>query len=299
MLEEKNMAVTAALVKELRERTSAGMMECKKALVASNGDIEAAIEAMRKSGQAKAAKKAGRTAAEGVIRVAISEDAKNAIMVEINCETDFVSRDESFKAFTDQVAQSILKDRPANIEDLGALTLSGADQSLEESRLALVSKVGENVQVRRFVEITSDGTLSAYTHGDRIGVLVAVSNDDVTLARDIAMHIAASNPQVVYPEDVSAELVSKEKEIFTAKAAESGKPAEIVEKMVTGQVKKFLNEVSLVGQPFVKNPDQTVGQLLESQKAQVTAFERFEVGEGIEKKEENFAEEVMAQVRGE
>ncbi len=293
------MTVTAALVKELRERTGAGMMECKKALVAAEGDIESAIETMRKSGQAKAAKKSGRIAAEGAIVVRVSDDNKNAIMVEINSETDFVSRDDSFKAFSDQVATTILQERPANLEDLAALKAAGSDQTIDEVRLALVAKIGENIQVRRFVEITSNGAIACYTHGERIGVLVGVSVDDTELARDIAMHIAASNPQVIHPDQVDQDMLAKEKAIFVAQAQDSGKPDEIIEKMVGGRLKKFLNEVSLVGQPFVKDPDTTVGKLLAAKKAEVTAFERFEVGEGIEKKVENFAEEVMAQVRGE
>lgn len=292
------MTVTAALVKELRERTGAGMMECKKALVAAEGDIESAIETMRKSGQAKAAKKSGRIAAEGTIVVGVSDDSKNAIMVEINSETDFVSRDDSFKAFADQVAQAILKECPANLEDLAALKAPGSDQTIEEIRLALVAKIGENIQVRRFVEISSNGAIASYTHGERIGVLVGVSVDDAELARDIAMHVAASNPQVIHPDQVDKEMLAKEKAIFIAQAQDSGKPDDIIEKMVGGRLKKFLNEVSLVGQPFVKDPDTTVGKLLAAKKAEVTVFERFEVGEGIEKKVENFAEEVMAQVRG-
>jgi len=280
------MEITAALVKELRERTGAGMMECKKALVDSEGNIEAAIEAMRKSGQAKAAKKAGRIAAEGL--VVIRQEGNFSTMIEVNCETDFVAKGDDFKNFCHQVTTLILQQRPANLETL--LTGSVAGTTLEELRRNLVAKIGENIQVRRFVTMTQEeGTrLGIYLHGTRIGVLVKMRGPSAELAKDIAMHIAASRPLCVSPDQVPPELVAKEKEIYTAQAAESGKPANIIEKMVEGRLKKFLNEISLLGQAFVKDPDQTVEKLLKAQGASVDQFERFEVGEGIDKKSENF-----------
>jgi elongation factor Ts len=293
------MSVTAAMVKELRERTGAGMMECKKALVISAGDIESAIVSMRESGQVKAAKKAGRIAAEGVIVARSSVDAKHAIMIEINSETDFVSRDESFTTFANHVAAIALAKRPATIEALGALTYPVNDQTIEEARLELISKIGENIHLRRIAQLDAPaGVTAAYLHGGRIGVLVSLTGNDIELAKDVAMHIAALKPEVINPEDVPADLVEQEKSIFIAQAQESGKPADIIEKMIGGRVQKFLNEVSLVGQPFVKDPNITVGKLLSSKGVRVVAFQRFEVGEGIEKKVEDFAAEVMAQVRG-
>ncbi len=292
------MEITAALVKALREQTGAGMMECKKALVLTSGDMESAITELRKSGQDKAAKKCGRVAAEGVVVTRVSLDGKTAIMVEINSETDFVSRDASFKAFTDQVANILLQARPVDLKALSMTRLADSALTVDEARLALISKIGENIHIRRFVEMTSSGKMAAYVHSDRIGVLVGISGNDIELARDVAMHIAASNPQVIHPDEIAKDVLEKEKEIYLAQAQASGKSVDIAEKMVIGRLKKFLNEVSLVGQPFVKNPDITVGTLLESHKTTVTAFERFEVGEGIEKTSNNFAEEVMEQVRG-
>jgi elongation factor Ts len=292
------MAITAALVKELRERTGAGMMECKKALVESNGDIEAAIEAMRKSGQAKAAKKAGRTAAEGVILVNISDDGNNAVMVEVNCETDFVAKDENFLSFANAVAERALNTGAADVEALMAEPLhEGEDTTIEQAREALVAKIGENMAVRRFVRMASTGSIHSYRHGDRIGVMVDLEGGDADLGRDLAMHIAASRPVCVAEDQVPAELLAKEREIFTAQAKESGKPDNIIEKMIEGRLRKYLGEITLVGQPFVKDPDTTVGKLLSSKDAKVNAFVRFEVGEGIEKKQENFADEVMAQAK--
>ena len=285
--------ITASQVKELRERTGAGMMECKRALVETDGDIEIAIENMRKSGSAKAAKKAGRIAAEGIIMV--RSDADAAIILEINSETDFVSRDEGFLAFVNSVADAAIAHKTADVETLKATMLG--DKNVEDTRLALVLTIGENIQIRRIELLASnDGQLASYLHGGRIGVIVALNGGDEAVAKDVAMHIAASNPQVINPEDVDETLVAKEKEIFIAQAKESGKPDEIIEKMIGGRLKKFLGEVSLTGQPFVKDPSTSVGDLLKANSATATAFVRYEVGEGIEKKEEDFAAEVMAQV---
>ncbi len=290
------MKISAALVKELRERTGAGMMECKKALVANGGDIEAAIEAMRKSGQAKAAKKAGRIAAEGLI--VVQQDNNHAVMVEINSETDFVSKADDFKSFCDAVAATVLRNSPSNLEALMAAPLVGGEKSVENARKDLIAKIGENVNVRRFALMsTQTDHLGVYLHGTRIGVLVDMRGGSAKLAKDIAMHIAASRPQCVLAEQVPAETVDKEKEIFSAQAASSGKPAHIIEKMVEGRVRKFLGEITLHGQPFIKEPDQSVEKLLKANQASVVHFERFEVGEGLEKKNENFADEVMQQVQ--
>lgn len=292
------MQITAALVKELRERTGAGMMECKGALVENNGDIEAAIEHMRKTGLAKAAKKAGRVAAEGLILAAVEETAKRALLVEVNCETDFVAKGEDFIGFARAVADLTLSRAPADLEALHALPLGPAGESVEHTRQTLVAKLGENITVRRFAELRAEDHLGVYLHGTRIGVLVALSGGSAELAKDVAMHIAASRPVCVDESQVPADLLAKEREIYQAQAAESGKPAEIIEKMVGGRLKKFVEEVTLVGQPFVKDPDTKVGKLLDQAGAKVSGFVRFEVGEGIEKKSENFAEEVMSQVRG-
>ena len=292
------MAITAALVKELRERTGPGMMECKAALVEANGDIEAAIEAMRKSGQAKAAKKSGRTAAEGVIMIQIADDGKNGVMVEINCETDFVAKDSNFLEFAEAVTAAALNSGAADAESLAGQALASGE-TVDAAREALVAKIGENIQVRRLVRFDgAEGALHSYRHGGRIGVVVELVGGDETLGRDIAMHIAASNPMSLSADQVPAATLDKEREIFKAQALDSGKPEAIVEKMIEGRVRKFLEEVTLLGQPFVKNPDQTVAQLLKQAGAEVRRFTRLEVGEGIEKKVENFAEEVMAQVRG-
>lgn len=291
------MTITADQVKELRERTGAGMMECKKALVESNGNIDAAIEAMRKSGMAKAAKKADRTAAEGVIGLKLSDDHKTAFMVEVNCETDFVARDENLIAFADAVAAAGLAAKVTNLEALLALPYNKNKQdTIEHTRQELVAKLGENVRVRRCALINSSAFVGHYKHGNRIGVLLDLSISDAQLGKDVAMHIAASNPQALSPEDVAPELITKEREIFSAQALSSGKPAAIVEKMIDGRINKFLSEVSLLGQPFVKNPEQTVNELLKASNAKVSRFIRFEVGEGIEKVVTDFAEEV-AQAR--
>ncbi len=291
------MAITASMVKELRERTGAGMMECKKALVETDGDLEAAVEALRKSGQAKADKKSGRTAAEGVIIQKTSPDGKTAVLVEVNSETDFVAKDDNFLAFANGVAERILAERPASVEELMNLPFDDSS-SIEEARKALIAKIGENIGVRRFVIVDHDGPLGIYMHGARIGVAIALDGGDEALARDIAMHVAASRPVCVTADEVPAELLEKEKEIFTAQAQESGKPPEIIEKMIGGRINKFLKEITLLGQPFVKDPDQTVEKLLKGAGATVRQMVRLEVGEGIEKKQENFADEVKAQMKG-
>jgi elongation factor Ts len=290
------MAVTAAQVKELRERTGAGMMECKKALVETGGDMDAAIEALRKSGLAQADKKASRVAAEGKIALAVADGGHEAVMVEVNCETDFVAKDESFGAFADAMARNALERDPADVEALMASAVDGG--SAEEARQALVAKIGENIQVRRFVRASSDGVLGAYIHGNRIGVLVDLAGDDGELAHDLAMHVAAMNPEFVSADDVPADVIAREKDILVAQAEGSGKPAEIIEKMVEGRLRKHLAGITLLGQPFVKDSDVTVAKLLQQRGASVRGFHRLAVGEGIEKKQENFADEVMQQVKG-
>lgn len=290
--------ISASQVKELRERTGAGMMECKKALTESQGDMEGAIENLRKWGITKAGKKAGRTAAEGAI--ALADDGRQAVMVEINSETDFVARDGNFIAFVNAVLATALKAKTEDVNYLSSLALSGHEpKTVEEMRHELIAKIGENVQIRRMVLSSKNAAVvGTYLHGARIGVIVELDTDNKELARDIAMHIAASRPIVIAPENVPQDLVAKEKEIYLAQAAGSGKPQDIVEKMVLGRLKKFLDEVSLMGQPFVKDPDITVGSLLNKQRAKVLAFYRFEVGEGIEKASEDFREAVMSQVQG-
>ena len=288
------MVITAQLVKELRERTGAGMMECKKALTQTGGDIEKAIEEMRKSGQAKADKKASRVAAEGVVVMAQANG--RAVMVEINSETDFVARDESFKAFANDVVNTVANSSVKTLEEALNLTVESG-KSIEEARKVLIAKIGENINVRRVTSLNGQ-TLGAYSHGGRIGVIVAMEGGSEELAKDVAMHIAASNPLVVSQDQVPQDVVEKEKEIFVAQARESGKPDEIIEKMITGRIRKFLDEQSIHGQPFVKNPDQKVSQLLKDNNAKVTGFIRYGVGEGIEKEESDFAAEVMSQVQG-
>ncbi|MFC3909396.1 translation elongation factor Ts [Legionella dresdenensis] len=292
------MSVSASLVMKLRERTGSGMMECKKFLVEANGDIELAIANMRKAGQAKADKKADRIAAEGVIVIQRSTDGRTAVIIEINSETDFVARDESFNTFAEQVATTALNSNVSDINDLSGLQIAGTDTTIEQARQQLVAKIGENIKLRRMERVSCDGVIGAYLHGSRIGVIVALKNGEEALAKDIAMHIAASRPLVVSRDQVSAETIESERDIFTAQARESGKPQEIIDKMIEGRINKFVDEVSLLGQPFVKNPDIKVGQLLKEKNAEVISFLRYEVGEGIEKKEDNFVEEVMAQVRG-
>ena len=290
------MTISAALVKQLRDRTGAGMMECKKALVETGGDLEAAVELMRKSGLAKADKKAGRVAAEGLVSIAVSDDGRRAAIVEVNCETDFVANGGPFGDFAQAVADAALAHAPANMEALLDLEIDGA--TVEGTRRELIAKIGENMNVRRFQLLESEDIIGAYVHGTRIGVVVGLSGGDPELAKDVAMHVAASSPLCVAEEDVPAETLAKEREILTEQARNEGKPEAIVEKMVDGRVRKYLAGVTLVGQPFVKDPDITVGKLLGQRDARVTGFVRFEVGEGIEKKSENFAEEVMAQVQG-
>ena len=291
------MQITAAMVKELRERTGSGMMECKKALQEANGDIDTAIENMRKSGLAKADKKAGRVAAEGRIAIKISDDGKSAVIVEVNCETDFVSGGDDFMNFASEIAALALENKPTSLEGLLELPVDSS-QSIEDKRKSMISKIGENIQVRRFEIMNAGaGSFGSYLHGTRIGVLLEMENGNDDLIKDIAMHIAASKPTCVTEDQVSEELLAKEREILIAQAQDSGKPQDIIEKMVDGRIRKYLAEITLVGQPFVKDPDRTVGALLKDEGANVTGFVRYEVGEGIEKKQENFADEVMAQVK--
>lgn len=290
------MAVTAAQVKELRERTGAGMMECKKALVETQGDLDTAIDQLRKSGLAKADKKASRVAAEGRIALAVEPDFRRAVMVEVNCETDFVAKDESFNQFANAVAASALQHNAAEVEALMQTRIG--ELTTEEARQALVVKLGENIQVRRLEQRSTQGVIGAYLHGGKIGVLVELTGGSEELAKDLAMHVAALNPQFVSEENVPAEFLAKEKEILIAQAADSNKPVDIVEKMVAGRLRKQLAEITLLGQPFVKDGDISVAQLLKQNNAKVEGFSRLVVGEGIEKQESNFAEEVMQQVRG-
>lgn len=287
------MTISASLVKELRERTGSGMMECKKALLQANGDIEAAIKAMREAGITKAAKKAGRVTAQGSIEIKISADGHMGIIVEVNSETDFVARDSNFKAFAKTVAETAFDSQVTDLDALAHLN-TPEGHTIEQARQALISKLGENVQIRRIGMLKTTGILGSYIHGDRIGVLVALSKADAALAKDIAMHVAAANPQNIHPEEVSQELIQQEKEVFIAQTAESGKSPEIIEKMVQGRINKFLNEITLLGQAFIKDPNETVGNLLKKHQTEVTGFIRFEVGEGIEKQVEDFAEAVKA-----
>lgn len=292
------MAITAALVKELRDRTGAGMMECKKALTETDGNIEAAIEHMRKSGLAKADKKAGRVAAEGVIAIETSADGAVSVL-EVNSETDFVAKGDDFLGFVKSVSDLILANEPKDVESLLEMpSVEDSGKTVNQQRQELVSKIGENIQIRRFSRLQSNNQFGTYLHGARIGVVVEMEGGDANLAKDVAMHIAASRPMCVDEQGVPQEALDKEKEIFSAQAKDSGKPENIIEKMVAGRLKKYLAEITLVGQPFVKDPDVTVGKLLQQNGAKVIRFERFEVGEGIEKKVDNFADEVMAQVHG-
>ncbi len=287
-------AITTALIKELRERTGVGMMDCKKVLTETDGDIEAAIENLRKAGAAAAAKKAGRIAAEGMIAQAQTADGSAVTLVEVNSETDFVAKDDGFRAFATSVAQVAVDSNPADVAALNDASVG--DMSVEEARLALITKIGENIGVRRFERMDADGgTLGSYLHGVKIGVIVKLDGGDAELAKDVAMHIAASNPTCISAAEMPAELLEKEKDIFVAQARESGKPDNIIEKMIEGRMKKFLKENTLLGQAFVKNPDQSVEQLLKDGGASIVGFSRLEVGEGIEKKEDDFVAEVMAQ----
>ena len=288
------MTVTASLVKQLRERTGSGMMECKKALVECGGDIEAAAELMRVSGAAKADKKASRVAADGAVMVTITEDRKTAVILEINSETDFVAKDANFRSFADEVMQTILNAKPASIDEVSALPIS-AESTVEQARQALIAKVGEKILVRRFAIIESDQGIACYSHGSRIGVLVE-SSADVGMARDIAMHIAAANPKYIDKAAIPAEFIDKEKAILSAQAQDSGKPAAVIEKMIQGRLNKFLAEITLLDQPFVKDQEQTVGKLLADAGCSVSRFIRFEVGEGIDKQVVDFATEVASQL---
>jgi elongation factor Ts len=287
------MDITPALVKELRERTGAGMMDCKRALVEAGGDIDLAAEVLRKAGQAKADKKASRVAAEGQVLIASDQAAGRYAIVEVNSETDFVAKDENFRGFVQAVADLVIARKPAGLEELMQSSADG--RSLEEARQALVAKVGENIAVRRFELLESRGTVGSYLHMGRIGVLLELEGGTVELARDLAMQIAATSPRYVAPENVPEEELAKEREILSAQAAQEGKPPEIMGKMVEGRLKKHLEEITLTGQPFVKDPDKRVRDLLASSKARVSGFLRYEVGEGIEKKASDFVQEVMAQ----
>jgi elongation factor Ts len=289
------MSVTADTVRQLRERTGAGMMECKKALVETAGNLDAAADLMRKQGLAKADKKATRVAAEGVIAIERSADGHSAAMAEINCETDFVAREQDFRLFATDVARSAVAANPSDLDALVAVKL-GNGESIDERRRALVAKIGEKISVRRFVRVAATGPLGSYLHGTRIGVLVRLEGGTAELARDLAMHIAASNPRYIGSADVPAAEVAKEREILTEQAQKEGKSPEIAAKMVEGRLRKSLAEITLLGQPYVKDPDQTVEKLLKSASASVREFQRFEVGAGIEKKQEDFVAEVMAQV---
>ena len=290
------MPISASQVKELRERTGAGMMECKKALAETGGDMEAAVLQLRKSGQAKADKKAGRVAADG--RIVIATDGRRAAMVEVNSETDFVAKDEHFAGFANALAAVVLADDVADVAALAEAKLPDG-RTVEAARTELVAKVGENISVRRFVRLTAEEHLGHYTHpGDRIGALVSLAGGTAELARDLAMHVAASNPAHLDERGVPGEVLERERRVLTGQAEESGKPPEIVARMVEGRLAKYLKDITLLGQPFVKDPDVTVGKLVAQAGARVTGFARYELGEGIQKKQENFAEEVMAQVRG-
>jgi len=291
------MAITAALVKELRERTGAGMMDCKKALMETSADLEAAIDLMRASGAAKAAKKSGRVASEGLVNLAVSDDSKNAVILEVNSETDFVTKGSAFIDFVGALGSLALKNKPESLEAFLSQTLDSGE-TVDEARQGIIAKIGENISVRRLQIVTTEnGVLGAYKHGERIAVLAVLSGTDGELAKDIAMHVAASKPECVCEDQLSSELVEREKAIFIEQAKESGKPDNIIEKMIVGRMKKFVNEVTLYGQSFVKDPDTTVGALVKSKGAEVESFIRYEVGEGMEKKEDNFVEEVMAQAQ--
>jgi|SRR3989339_1379901 len=291
------MTVTAELVKKLRDQTQAGMMACKKALEETQGNFEDAVDLLRKKGEIKAANCATKTAAEGRIEVTISADGKRAAMVEVNCQTDFTAREANFVAFTQELAQATLKAGVKDAQAALALKPSNQHESFDAWRKELITKIGENIQLRRLAELECSGRVGQYCHGNRIGVLVSIEGGNEELARDIAMHIAAAKPMALSSEQVSKAVIDKEIEIFTAQAQESGKPAAIIEKMVAGRVSKFLKEVSLVDQPFVKDPEQTIAQLVQAHKAKIIAFERFELGEGIEKEVTDFAAEVMAQIK--
>jgi len=291
------MSVTAVMVKELRQRTGSGMMECKRALNDANGDMELAIDNMRKAGLAKADKKSGRIAAEGRIAVAQNDDTTNAVIIDVNCETDFVAKGDAFKAFAQGIADAILVSDVTTIEAALELTLADG-KSIDETRRGMISKLGENITLRRFERVSATGGTGYYLHGEKIGVVVSLDKSDEALAKDIAMHIAASKPVCVSEAEVPAETIEREKAIFVAQAEESGKPAEIIEKMIGGRIRKFLAEITLEGQAFVKDDKVTVGKLVSGKANKVSGFINLTVGEGIEKEEGDFAAEVMAQVRG-
>jgi len=284
--------IMASMVKELREATGLGMMECKRALEDAGGDMKAAADLLRIKSGAKASKAAGRIAAEGMVGAWIAPDAKFGALVEVNCETDFVAKNEDFRVFAKKLAQLVAEKAPTDVTALAGLPLD--DSTVEATRQALVQKIGENISLRRFIRLTTSGVLASYLHGNRIGVLVDYTGGDVQLGKDIAMHIAASKPVSISRDQVSAELLAKEREIYAAQAAESGKPANIIEKMVEGRIVKYLAEVTLLGQPFVKDPDTTVEKLLATKGAKVNQFALFVMGEGIERKAADFAQEVMA-----
>ncbi len=290
------MAITAALVKELRDRTGAGMMECKKALVETEGDIEAAVDHMRKTGLAKADKKAGRIATEGKIVAEFSDDGKQGVMLEVNCETDFVAMGDDFGDFASAVAKRIMSDSPADVATLLELPLQNGGETINIVLKTMIAKIGENMSVRRFVTFETEGQLGAYLHGTKIGVVVDMQNGDETLIKDVAMHVAASNPKGLDESSLDAAELAKEKEIAAAEAANSGKPEKIIDKIVTGKIKRFIKDNTLMGQAFVKDPDISVEKLVNDAGATVLGFTRLEVGEGMEKKQEDFAAEVMAQI---
>nr|Q31G44.1 RecName: Full=Elongation factor Ts; Short=EF-Ts [Hydrogenovibrio crunogenus XCL-2] len=287
------MAVTASMVKELREATGAGMMDCKKALAETDGNMEEAIEFLRKKGMAGADKKAGRTAAEGVIAIAVSDDKKKAAIVEVNCETDFVAKGDDFKAFADEIAAIVLATGTVDVDALMNEKMANG-QTIDEKRREMIGKIGENMAVRRVELVESNGTIGKYQHGEKIGVVVAMNGGDDALVRDVAMHVAAANPSAISADDVDQEMLEKERKFQIEQAQDSGKPAEIIEKMIDGRMRKYLQEITLLGQAFVKDPDQTVEKLLKASDASVSNFVRLEVGEGIEIEETNFADEVAA-----
>lgn len=290
------MSIKASMVKELRDRTGAGMMECKKSLLEANGDMDRAIELLRTSGQAKAEKKASRIAAEG--RIVIANNSFDAVLVEVNSETDFVAKDKNFVDFTNSIAESLLSTDLTELDKFNNYELSNG-RTVENIRTDLIAKVGENISIRRFSKIKGAQNLGFYSHGSRIGAIVSLKGGNKDLSKDIAMHIAASNPVCIDEKDVPEDLISREKRIYSEQALSSGKPPEIAEKMVNGRVKKFFKEITLLGQPFIKNPDKSIQDLLKNSNAVVIDFCRYEVGDGIEKSEENFADEVMKQIKGE
>ena len=289
--------ITAQMVKELRDRTGAGMMECKKALLDSSGDMDKAVEEMRKAGQAKADKKSSRIAAEGVITLSISDDNLIANMIEINCETDFVAKDENFLKFVKTISEVSLENYKGSVDDFNN-SKHPSGKTIEEIRLELVSKVGENVKIRRVQNIKNDGNyMGHYMHGTKIGVAVVLQKENEELAKDVCMHIAAMKPRALNANDIPQDVLDKEREIFVAQAKESGKPDDIIQKMVDGKLKKYISEVTLIDQTFVKDNEITISRLLEKHDNSVLSFYRLEVGEGVEKKDENFADEVMAQIK--